>query len=254
MEKLFFDQNNCGYVEKHGITIRFRGQLRFWETVASNAWEAHTFDVIKRHLKKDNDFVDIGAWNGVTSIFASNLCSSVFCAEPDPEAFKLLVANVEENKKYGTCQNILHTPFAISNATRGESLYTNNEFGSSMSSLNERSDNKNSIPVFCATLPDYVQNQGIDPFRIGLLKIDTEGGEVKILQGADEWIGEYLPPMYVSFHPFWYEDFENDVRELMNVVYQYPFVRDVNGKDVTKADFIELNNMKQGFELVLSEI
>lgn len=245
---------NNGYVIQHGHIMHFSSQLRFWETVREGKWWGmKAFNVIDNYLKNDKEFVDIGAWNGVLSMYASTLCKKVYSAEPDPAAFEILKSNIELNQENNLCKNVIISPFAIGNATRTEKLFSSGFLGDSMSSLNDRKDNLMSVDVFCATLEDFLKNQGTEIKNIGLIKIDAEGGEVKVLQGSKDFITQHLPTIYVSFHPYWYEEYESDMITLRDIVFLYPKVMDAKGNQISRRIFMDLNDSQKGFELILSK-
>ena len=62
-----------------------------------STWEEETFDVFDKYLKKDKQFLDIGAWVGTTALYASRLSSYVVCVEADPVSVKKLQNNINNN-------------------------------------------------------------------------------------------------------------------------------------------------------------
>jgi hypothetical protein len=53
-------------------------QNLFWDQVEAGLWEPETFEVLEQFCKEGKTFVDIGAWNGVCSIYANALgCDNV---------------------------------------------------------------------------------------------------------------------------------------------------------------------------------
>ena len=67
----------------------------FWNEVET--WEPETFDIVKQYADPKKSFIDIGAWNGVVSLYASGLYKEVIAIEPDLIAFDKLIRNVQLN-------------------------------------------------------------------------------------------------------------------------------------------------------------
>lgn len=106
-------------------------------------------------------FVDVGAHVGTWALRATRSFRQVIAFEPDPTANKILRTNVKLNK----LDNITVIEAAISN-TFGETL------------LEDGTRNVKKV--------DRVPVRTLDSFDLkpSLVKIDTEGNEVRVLQGA----------------------------------------------------------------------
>ncbi len=245
--------NHQGSVIIHDQMIRFVGQPMYWRQLYMGKWDAAIFNVLDKYLNKQNTFVDIGAWNGSIALYAARLCKQVYATEPDPVAFHILDDNVNLNLPYFDTKNILLAPFAISNANRSDMLYCYEQFGNSKSSLMPRKENGEGVSVFSAKLDDYFANQKIELETLGLVKIDAEGAEARILTGAGQWIMKNLPAMVVKFHPYWYEDFDSDIKALKDIIFKYPFVKYSDALKFTEKDFDLLNKEKKTYELLLSQ-
>ena len=64
----------------------------FWYTIAN--WEPYSFAVLKQFSDKNKTFVDVGAWIGPLSLFASSSYKNVIAFEPDTKAFTELTNNI----------------------------------------------------------------------------------------------------------------------------------------------------------------
>ncbi|MCL2358988.1 MAG: FkbM family methyltransferase [Nitrososphaerota archaeon] len=142
---------------------------------------------------------DIGANIGLYSLAVStfNIDSVVYAFEPNPETFAKLSANLTLNK---TSDNIKPLQIAIGN--------TDSESDFMISSQHERS----SFYPFGATFGNArvkkivkVTVERIDSLIGHLLppqhiKIDAEGSESIILEGAQETIRKYKPILYIEPH------------------------------------------------------
>jgi tRNA/tmRNA/rRNA uracil-C5-methylase (TrmA/RlmC/RlmD family) len=86
----------------------------------SGTWEPKTTDYIKKHLKKGQTFVDVGANVGYYSILASELGAKVIAFEPSKDNRELLEQNIKDNN----CEVQVYSQ-ALSNVSGNAILYTN---------------------------------------------------------------------------------------------------------------------------------
>src|SRR5439155_19505665 len=70
---------------------------KFWETVSTGRWEEDTLRFVKRYTTPETVFVDVGAWIGPISLYASRYARKVLAIEPDPGACQELERNVQAN-------------------------------------------------------------------------------------------------------------------------------------------------------------
>jgi FkbM family methyltransferase len=126
--------------------------------------------------------VDVGAHLGAFSLFAiSQGASRVYSFEPDPELFRVLVSNVEENHLGGRI-----SPFGLAVGERnGEEIFFRRAGNASGHVVQNAMDSD--IPVQSVTLAGLMAANKIE--RINLLKLDCEGSEYGIIQStpADTW-------------------------------------------------------------------
>jgi FkbM family methyltransferase len=228
-------------------------QVKFWNNIDS--WEPQTLQILESFLTSDNIFIDIGAGNGANSLYASCIGKQVFATEPNPDDFDLLLINTDLQNKYLGNKNIFITPFALSDEDKTHQLHISNLAGHKISSLIEKQfpqmENYKSASVITARLDHYILNQQIEIGEIGLIKINAFGSEPIILGAASDFIGKHLPPMFISFYPFMYEDYNEDMAILLKNVYLYEHVVDIFGKPVAQNQFIAMNNSQDKFDLVL---
>lgn len=212
------------------------GDSIFWLSV--EAWEPETFEIVKRYADQSKSFIDIGAWNGVVSLYASHLFNNVVSIEPDVIAFDKLARNIQFN----SCLNVTCRNVAISNSN-GSSILNLSNAGDSMSSL---------LPRDTQWFPT-VDFQGVETKKfetiiegssveIGLIKMDIEGGELLVIPDMLEYLESQKPPIYISFHPFWFPEKEKDayITDFADYLFGiYPVVRDGQLNIVSQDEFIE---------------
>jgi FkbM family methyltransferase len=157
------------------------------------------------NIKKGEVIYDIGANIGLytLAIAESNLDNSVFAFEPNPETFAKLKANLFLNK---ASDKVNPLQIAVGN-TIGESTFmlsTEQErsslFQSGASFGNAKVKKIVKVPVKTV---DSLIGQLPPPQHI---KIDAEGSEALILEGAEKTIRKYKPLLYIEPHSFALED------------------------------------------------
>jgi hypothetical protein len=54
--------------------------------------------------------------------------------------------------------------------------------------------------------------------EVSLIKIDIEGAECMVLQSSKDFLAKYKPIIFLSLHPFWFPDKENDISKIWDAV------------------------------------
>lgn len=176
--------------------VEFRD--RHWQIVDENqhtdwvigqlaeGWEADTFDTIDRFVD-GGVFVDVGAWIGMMSLYAAPKASHVYAIEPDPVARGMLVRNLDLNG----VTNVTVIDRALWWSEGMIRLAEHDGLGSSMTGPGRTG------PAFevVSMTPHMLWNL-IQPERIDLVKVDTEGSEKQILPGLIRW----PCPIHLSIH------------------------------------------------------
>jgi FkbM family methyltransferase len=171
-----------------GREINLSNTLPSTQFVIDNidTWEQDTFDTIDKYVQ-GGTFVDIGAWCGIFSLYASFVADHVYAYEPDPVAFKLLERNVKAND----AKNVTVVNAAVWHNADGVTLYAHPEgLGSSMTGPSREGD-----PVHVRTVtPEWVRT--LAGANVDLVKVDTEGSETHIVPGLLDWD----VPIHLSLH------------------------------------------------------
>lgn len=151
---------------------------------------------IKRALLKDgstNTILDIGAWIGKTSLKYGETFpnSKIHAFEPFPQSFQKL-----KETTHSLRNRLVLNELAVSNEVglatfNSNKIETTNSLLSSTSTDSEHDffrDTVATIEVATTTLDAYCDEAMVD--RINILKMDTQGGELKVLQGAERLLSE----------------------------------------------------------------
>ena len=135
-------------------------------------WHEHSYDAIA--TERPECVVDVGANIGAFSLYQSMVkhAQVVIAFEPSPVVFSRLAKNVEING----LNNV-----RIVNAAAGNKPGLLS-FSEEPMSVNCRVSESGSLRVPCVTLDAELSNIPV----IDILKIDTEGYETQVLQGATE--------------------------------------------------------------------
>ncbi|MEO0263140.1 MAG: FkbM family methyltransferase [candidate division WOR-3 bacterium] len=158
-------------------------------------------EIMKKYLKKDDTFYDIGAHKGFFTLLASKLVKEngkVIAFEPDRRNLGILKLNVQQNK----LNNVEIIDKAVWSFS-GEVIFKKaNEYSNWTESkvINEKEiDKSNEIEkIFSISLNDYVFKEKKNPPKF--IKIDVEGGEFEVLKGADKVLNAFHPIILCEIH------------------------------------------------------
>lgn len=147
------------------------------------------------HKVKDNDTVvfDIGANFGYLSlVWANTICKNdgmVYSFEPNPSVYSCFKKSINSNN----LQNIIrHHNYAVGRAS-GQAEF---QFAGTSSNISREKNNGINPVVEIISVDDFVNENKIS--RCDLIKIDVDGIEYDILQGADKTIDKYKPVLIIE--------------------------------------------------------
>lgn len=175
----------------------FRIKIDMGEYIGSELYyfrefERDTFEAIQKLMIKGRCFLDVGGNIGLISLMVNQICSgdvAIHIFEPSPDNFELLKYNIVINGINATLNNV-----AVSSedgTTITINIYEDQAYNS-VYMLN-RVPFKAKIEVPVLSIDGYIEKSGIVPDTIELIKIDVEGYEYNVLQGASRLLTEYSP-------------------------------------------------------------
>jgi len=205
-------------------------------------WEPHITQVLKRNLKDDSVFVDVGSNYGWHSINSSPFCSIVYSFEPQKIIHDIQNTSIVEN-------NILN--IQLFNCGIGNSNETKE-----MSPI-DYNTSVNIGDLSVGTGGETIEIRTLDSFqfpRVDFIKIDVQGYEKYVLEGAKNTITTYKPMIIIEMEDHQLRKFNYGVVELFEQLrslgyyiyfldYHYPSDHVCVHKD--KLDeFIQINNQQ----------
>jgi len=178
-----------------GERIRFPAR---WSRYYEAGYEPETFKFFREGLKKGDTVLDIGGHIGLFAVVTARLVGSggkVFSFEPTPFTRSVLQQVVDING----CGNIVEVCGEAVSSQSGETVFF--DTGDTISNANslvrtERS--KTEIPVKMVSVDEFVNAKGL---KVDCLKIDVEGAELDVLQGARETFLTQRPVARLGLHP-----------------------------------------------------
>lgn len=171
------------------------GKALYWQGVGFLGGEFRTF---YRMISRSHFFVDVGANTGIFSLIAcaTNSGIRVIAFEPVPEIYERLVTNVTINAFQDRCQTLQKAASDVVGIT--QLLVPPGEIPTEATlELPRRSFPENGTPLdILSTTLDEVCGQEVVDF----IKIDVEGAEYKVLQGAQKLLARCRPTILLEHH------------------------------------------------------
>lgn len=155
--------------------------------------EQKDLEVLRRLLKPNQTFVDCGANIGIWSIVAAStvgIDGEVYAFEPNPSTYAKLSYNISQQSRSG--RNINCFNMAVGNAN-ARLPFECNEFHN-ISQIVTETNNQ------CIEVPVVMLSSTISDKYISGIKIDVEGFELEVLQGAEAILKNSKPWLCVEFN------------------------------------------------------
>lgn len=153
-------------------------------------------------LRPRDVLVDIGAWIGPTVLYAAAKGAQVHAFEPDPVAFKWLVASIAANQGFESRVTLYNA--ALSDSVGSIPLYTRSNSGDPKLGNSESSffSDGRAPEATAQTLraDEMLSRNPLNSAR--LIKIDIEGAEYIVIPNIRPILESRKPTVYLSLHPF----------------------------------------------------
>ena len=156
-------------------------------TRAFGLFHSKQIHFLKTFLKRGMAFVDVGANKGDFSLMASRLLGdggTVLAFEPEPQNYEWLRKSVELNGY----DNVHMFRIALAEKNGTATLHLGDKSGYHTLVGGVLHQEEGSIPVEIRTLDSILDELGMASFD--MMKIDVEGAELQVLEGASEALRE----------------------------------------------------------------
>lgn len=139
--------------------------------------------------KKDHVVIDVGAHMGFFTLKIARKVRRVIAVEPDPANYEFLTLNANSN---GLDGKVTLGNFALGNR-EGSVFLDRSGYGFGRT---KTTSNITNCSIEVKTMDKLVEELGLD--RLDVVKIDTEGSELKILEGAKNTLHKYKPMLLLA--------------------------------------------------------
>ena len=208
--------------------------------------EPMILDFISRctNLQTKRLFMDVGANLGWYSLLLSRLGSSnirIYSFEPDPCNFNLL----QENLALNGVENVQTFQQGLSDKPGQQILHLYGPNNLGMHSLSRSRKHRDSISVPLTTLDEFCQRHGLESATVDLLKLDAEGHEGQILEGARKTL-ERVGSLILEFSPEFYDrNTAGRIIQLLTIAGLKPYlITNQGGKAVSGTELLNLKTQQ----------
>jgi len=157
-------------------------------------WEPETIEFIENNVKKDHYVVEVGANVGIQSLHLAKKVGDngrVFAFEPTEFALRKLTKNCELNPELSSRISVLKR--LVTDGKHSTPISTiRSSWQTDLSRNNDESINSN----LAISIDEFIVDEKIS--RLDILKIDVDGYDFKVLQGAKKAILKFKPLIYVE--------------------------------------------------------
>lgn len=192
-----FVPSNTHYKSESIRTVKRRGVWYSLDLSDYQEWLVYFYcksdssDYILNYLDKSEVIFDVGANIGQTSLNIINSQKSkklnpiVYAFEPYPKTFNKLKTNIALNKSNDI------KAFNLGLSTQKGMLHMMQHSPSNSGGFRMTDDLANSISVPVISIDEFISENHIS--KIDFIKIDVEGFEVQVIQGAKKTLETYKP-------------------------------------------------------------
>ena len=190
------------------------------------------YDHNKCRVEKDDIVLDLGANIGVFTQYAkANCAKKIYSFEPMKENYDIFLKN-------NNISSVILYDIGVSDKCGTEEFHMDSTTGGhTMLNSDRESRTKEIRKIECLSL-NYMFDNEIIPDKINFMKIDTEGSEVKILDGISDENLLKIDKISMEWHQFLFEDkklVESIIKRFVNL--KYHFYKDFLGSDIIMLYF-----------------
>jgi FkbM family methyltransferase len=174
------------------------------------------------NLKPGSVFLDIGAHHGIYSIVAARKLGTngtVVAFEPSSREYRRLRLHLRLNRLH----SVRAEPLALGSATSTRTFFQITSGDTTRGGLQPpvSSDRVSEISVETTRLDDYVSQSSLK--RVDLVKLDVEGGEREVLEGASLVLAKFRPIFICEVLDATTQAWGYNAREIILMLQNYGF-------------------------------
>lgn len=182
----------------NGMNFWYREDDRYiGQRIALGKYEGYETKLLMSQIGKNDVVADVGANIGYYTLLMARRAKKVYAIEPDGEIFSILKKNVEENN----LKNVVLIN-AAAGAKKEKVKYFKNEENYGDGRVVENKNGKFVGNVSCLRLDEILQNEQ----KISLIKVDTQGYEPEVMEGAKNIIEKDSPVLFLEYSPSEYKN------------------------------------------------
>jgi FkbM family methyltransferase len=213
----------------------------------NSIYEPEACTIIHKHLKnkKNPNFIDVGANIGLISLYVlRNFPSTkIYAFEPGPHQHELFKRTIRKNDLNN---NIILYRTALSNFEGTTDFYVHDTKDVSGDGFldTHRAGASKKIQVCTMRLDDWWNSVGKP--QIDFIKIDTEGAELWVIEGAKELIKKCKPIILTEMNRLNYVNYPYNEFDVLNLINTYGYIvyNEVNEVvDRNKLEYCQQKNI-----------
>ena len=208
-------------------------------------------EIVKNEIKPGDIVIDVGANIGYYTLIFAQLVGNtgkVIAFEPETKNFEILKKNIAINN----LSNVILEKKIVSNAKGKTKLFLANS-GIVGHHTNPTIHNTNYIEVDSITLDDYLHENNLSE-KINFLKIDVEGAEIKVLDGAKTILKNQDLKIFTEFNRKVIEKLDMDPKNFLSILtdngfklflpnYKLNIIKETNVEELLTSDETILENL-----------
>lgn len=201
----------------------------FWNEYNRSGWEPSTYALMKRYLKPDKNYIDLGTWVGPTVFYAAEIgVNHIYGIEANPVTFDMLKESCRQN-------DILKDKVSLWQLCVAKNSFEYVDFGPTNHVIDSSacSVRGSSCQVKTTTIMDWIECYNIENYNF--IKIDIEGSEEFIYNDLIRLSGIKDLVILLSLHPdFWTDKYK--VTEMILEISSHFSVFDSNHNPLTVTE------------------
>lgn len=173
------------------------------DILETGEWEPRSIQAVADHLSANGTFMDVGAHIGYYSLWAATIVGPrghVISIEPNPQTLPKLKGNIEASN----ARMVSVWPVACADKESTLQFYAAPGSNTGESSFSK----ENASQEGAAPMAYSVQARPLDAIvkeakleRVDVIKIDVEGAEFEVLQGASKTLDTFRPVLIIELVP-----------------------------------------------------